>query len=95
MKAAAHRDPRRGPYLDASVFQILSKFSKRLELSKYKYILRYRPEEAQMRPHEEYEFPCGTKQDYGIDRFRIPEPIFNPRMVDNKSTMLGAAHLIT
>lgn len=55
----------------------------------------YRPEEAQMRPHEEYEFPCGTRQDYGVDRLRIPEPLFNPRMIDNKSSMLGAAHLIS
>lgn len=57
--------------------------------------MEYRQEEAAMRPHAEYEFPCGYKEDYGVERFRMPEPLFNPRMIDNKSSMLGAAHLIT
>jgi hypothetical protein len=57
--------------------------------------LSYRPEEAAMRPSMEYEFPNGTSVGYGVDRFRLAEPLFNTRMVDNKNSLLGVGHLIT
>ncbi|CAG5111316.1 Oidioi.mRNA.OKI2018_I69.chr2.g5637.t1.cds [Oikopleura dioica] len=55
----------------------------------------YRPEEAAMRPSIEYEFPNGASVGYGVDRFRLAEPLFNTRMVDNKNSLLGVGHLIT
>ncbi|CBY36280.1 unnamed protein product [Oikopleura dioica] len=55
----------------------------------------YRPEEAAMRPAMEYEFPNGVSVGYGVDRFRLAEPLFNTRMVDNKNSLLGVGHLIT
>ena len=48
-----------------------------------------------MRPSMEYEFPNGKSIGYGVDRFRLVEPLFNTRMVDNKNSLLGVGHLIT
>lgn len=32
-------------------------------------------------PTVHYEFPTGYNQDFGADRFRIPEALFDPSMV--------------
>lgn len=34
-------------------------------------------------PTVHYEFPTGYNQDFGADRFRIPEALFDPSMVIN------------
>ena len=54
----------------------------------------FREEEAALRPQEEYEFPTGYRKSFGVERFRIPEPIFNPTLVDGKSSICGAAFLV-
>ena len=55
---------------------------------------RFREEEAMMRPQEEYEFPTGYRKSFGVERFKIPEPIFNPALIDGKSSICGAAYLV-
>jgi Actin len=35
-------------------------------------------------PTVHYEFPTGYNQDFGSDRFRIPEALFDPSMVREK-----------
>ena len=57
-------------------------------------IFRFREEEAMMRPQEEYEFPTGYRKSFGVERFKIPEPIFNPALIDGKSSICGAAYLV-
>ena len=47
-----------------------------------------------MRPQEEYEFPTGYRKSFGVERFKIPEPIFNPALIDGKSSICGAAYLV-
>ena len=54
----------------------------------------FREEEAAMRPQEEYEFPTGFRKSFGVERFKIPEPIFNPTLIDGKSSICGAAFLV-
>jgi len=55
----------------------------------------FREEEAALRPQEEYEFPTGFRKSFGVSRFRIPEPIFNPTLIDGKSSICGAAFLVS
>lgn len=55
----------------------------------------FREEEAAMRPQEEYEFPTGFRKSFGVERFKIPEPIFNPTLIDGKSSICGAAFLVS
>jgi len=58
------------------------------------FLFRFREEEAMMRPQEEYEFPTGYRKSFGVERFKIPEPIFNPALIDGKSSICGAAYLV-
>lgn len=51
-------------------------------------------------PSVYYEFPHGYHQDFGHERFRIPEALFDPSVVPMRgglvgNTMLGAAHIVT
>ncbi|XP_059484515.1 actin-like protein 6B [Neocloeon triangulifer] len=45
-------------------------------------------------PTVHYEFPTGYNQDFGAERFRIPEALFDPSMVRG-NTMLGVGHIVT
>ncbi|CAH0389108.1 unnamed protein product [Bemisia tabaci] len=46
-------------------------------------------------PAYHYEFPNGYHQDFGSERFRIPEVLFDPSMALMGNTMLGAGHIVT
>jgi len=49
-------------------------------------------------PQVMYEFPNGYNDDYGMERFKIAEALFDPsgiRGQTNSGTMLGAAHVVT
>lgn len=48
-------------------------------------------------PAVHYEFPNGYHQDFSCERFKIPEALFDPSMVQMKgmNTMLGVAHIVT
>lgn len=49
-------------------------------------------------PQVPHEFPNGYNDEYGIDRFRIAEVLFDPsgiRGPTNTGAMLGAAHVVT
>lgn len=45
-------------------------------------------------PTVHYEFPTGYHQDFGSERFRIPEALFDPSVVRG-NTMLGVGHIVT
>ena len=44
-----------------------------------------------------YEFPNGYNSEFGIERFKIAEALFDPNRirVPNANTMLSAAHVVT
>jgi len=51
-------------------------------------------------PAVTYEFPNGYRNDYGLDRFKIAESLFDPARIKmgahpHQSTMLSAAHVVT
>nr|ATP16751.1 actin [Adelphocoris suturalis] len=51
-------------------------------------------------PSVHYEFPHGYHQDFGCERFRIPEALFDPSIVQTRgglvgNTMLGIGHIVT
>lgn len=51
-------------------------------------------------PAVHYEFPNGYHQDFGSERFRIPEALFDPSVVQMRggmvgNTMLGVGHIVT
>lgn len=49
-------------------------------------------------PQVYHEFPNGYNDDYGVDRFKIAEALFDPsgiRGPTNTGAMLGAAHVVT
>ena len=51
-------------------------------------------------PAVPYEFPTGYGQDFGVERFRIPEALFDPSMVQMRggmvgNTMLGVGYIVT
>ena len=48
-------------------------------------------------PAVPYEFPTGYRQDFGCERFRIPEALFDPSVVREMvgNTMLGVGHIVT
>nr|CAD7257185.1 unnamed protein product [Timema shepardi]CAD7573910.1 unnamed protein product [Timema californicum] len=51
-------------------------------------------------PTVHYEFPNGYHQDFGSERFRIPEALFDPSVVQIRggqvgNTMLGVGHIVT
>jgi len=56
----------------------------------------YDEETAQTMPQQAYEFPNGYHQEFGTERFRICEPLFDPSGLRGVgTTMLGAGHLVT
>ncbi|XP_022187474.1 actin-like protein 6B [Nilaparvata lugens] len=55
---------------------------------------------ASQTPSIHYEFPNGYHQDFGSERIRIPEALFDPSLVQMKggvvgNTMLGAGHIVS
>jgi len=48
-------------------------------------------------PMVTYEFPSGYRNDYGVERFKIAETIFDPNRVKmpQAGSMLSAAHVVT
>ena len=48
-------------------------------------------------PQVSYEFPNGYHDEYGVDRFKIAEALFDPIKirVPNANTMLSMAHVLT
>jgi len=48
-------------------------------------------------PQVTYEFPNGYRNEFGIDRFKIAEALFDPQKirVPNANTMLSVAHVLT
>ena len=48
-------------------------------------------------PQVTYEFPNGYRNDFGLDRFKISEAIFDPARIKmpHAQTMLSAAHVVT
>ena len=51
-------------------------------------------------PASPYEFPTGYRKNFGSERFRIPEALFDPSMVQMRggmvgNTMLGVGHIVT
>lgn len=51
-------------------------------------------------PTAHYELPSGYHQDFGSERFRIPEALFDPSVVQMRggmvgNTMLGVGHIVT
>ncbi|XP_015524958.1 actin-like protein 6B isoform X1 [Neodiprion pinetum] len=51
-------------------------------------------------PAVQYEFPTGYHRDFSTERFRIPEALFDPSMVQMRgggvgNTMLGVGHIVT
>ncbi|XP_046398835.1 actin-like protein 6B [Ischnura elegans] len=50
---------------------------------------------ASAMPAAHYEFPSGYHQDFGAERFRIPEALFDPGVVAAGNTMLGVGHIAT
>ena len=41
----------------------------------------YEEEEIEQMPTMHYEFPNGYNEDFGTDRFRIPEGLFDPSII--------------
>ena len=48
-------------------------------------------------PQVSYEFPNGYSNEFGIERFKISEALFDPNKirVPNANTMLSVAHVVT
>ena len=48
-------------------------------------------------PQVSYEFPNGYSNEFGIERFKISEALFDPNKirVPNANSMLSAAHVVT
>eukprot|EP00096_Caligus_rogercresseyi_P002992 TRINITY_DN1547_c0_g1_i1.p1 TRINITY_DN1547_c0_g1~~TRINITY_DN1547_c0_g1_i1.p1 ORF type:complete len:445 (-),score=148.46 TRINITY_DN1547_c0_g1_i1:117-1451(-) len=48
-------------------------------------------------PHQSYEFPNGYNDEYGPERFKIPEAIFDPSTIraPQAASMLSPAHVVT
>ncbi len=48
-------------------------------------------------PKVSYEFPNGYNNEYGVERFRIPEMMFDPSLLKGQQaqSMLGVAHEVT
>ncbi|KAI5702725.1 hypothetical protein M8J76_017301 [Diaphorina citri] len=47
-------------------------------------------------PPSHYEFPNGYHQDFGVERYRIPEAVFDPNIANMQpgSGIVGASHII-
>lgn len=48
-------------------------------------------------PHIGYEFPNGYNNEYGVERFKIPEALFDPNILKSphSSSMLSVSHVVT
>ena len=48
-------------------------------------------------PQVTYEFPNGYRNEFGVERFKIAEALFDPQKirVPNANTMLSVAHVLT
>jgi actin-related protein len=48
-------------------------------------------------PQVAYEFPNGYRNEFGLERFKISEALFDPHKirVPNANTMLSVAHVLT
>jgi len=57
----------------------------------------YNEETCSSIPQVEHEFPHGWHDDFGVDRFKIAEALFDPSGIrgSNTGTMMGAAHVVT
>ena len=57
----------------------------------------YEEEVASNIPQVSYEFPNGYSNEFGIERFKISEALFDPNKirVPNANTMLSVAHVVT
>ncbi|XP_064477175.1 actin-like protein 6A [Ornithodoros turicata] len=57
----------------------------------------YDKESAENMPTVHYEFPNGYNQDFGPERFLIPESLFDPSTIKSApgTTMIGAAQVVT
>ncbi|CAF0739736.1 unnamed protein product [Didymodactylos carnosus] len=56
----------------------------------------YNESEISQLPRVNYEFPNGLSLDFGEERYRIPEGLFNPSIVKGQfSSILDLVHLIT
>lgn len=57
----------------------------------------YDKEAAENMPTVHYEFPNGYNQDFGPERFLIPESLFDPSTIKSApgTTMIGAAQVVT
>ena len=57
----------------------------------------YEEEEIETMPTSHYEFPNGYNQDFGSERFRIAEGLFDPSLIKGTpgDTMLGVAPVVT
>jgi len=59
--------------------------------------VQYSEEAVGSIPHVPYEFPNGYNDEFGPERFKIPEALFDPSglRVPGGGAMLGAAHVVT
>lgn len=56
----------------------------------------YDEETVNLVPMVHYEFPNGYHQDFGSERFKIPEALFDPSSIKGVgNTMLGVGHVVT
>lgn len=57
----------------------------------------YHEETCGQMPQVEYEFPNGFHDDFGVERFKISEALFDPSGIRGANTgaMMGAAHVVT
>jgi len=58
---------------------------------------QYNEEAVSSIPQMAYEFPNGYNDEFGPERFKIPEALFDPSglRVPGGNTMMGAAHIVT
>lgn len=61
------------------------------------YETQYEKEAVENMPVVHYEFPNGYNQDFGSERFQIPEALFDPSNIKGipGTTMMGAAQVVT
>jgi len=57
----------------------------------------YNEESCSSIPQVEHEFPTGYNTDFGVERFKIAEALFDPSGIrgTNTGAMMGAAHVVT
>ena len=55
----------------------------------------YDEETCSLIPQVSYEFPNGYRNEFGLDRFKIAEALFDPTKIKVPQAMLSAAHVVT